>query len=301
LAFGAASKLERRLTLRKIFDELDADGSGELTIDELQDAIENNDFMASFFANKATSIPQLFARMDTDGNGLIDWEEFMTFLWDMENTADISVTEADLLIENNQTSLNKTLDRARKQAKLGLKSWEQLEDEYKNEYVPKREDVWPEVEEDSVDMYGRNLISTQKMAMEVDPDTHPGSISILEMELTDPRVIMAPSNKLFVKSVSDPVVLVSQLMQRKGLDASFQPILSYHVSHTIVRACEKEINLIQQAKNECKEQLEMVGKLILEAEVKQFELKERARRAMFMARLTLSQAGLAPPASSPLM
>ena len=34
--------------------------------------------------------------MDADGSGAIDWDEFMTFLWDMENTADISITEADL-------------------------------------------------------------------------------------------------------------------------------------------------------------------------------------------------------------
>jgi len=103
---------------------------------------------------------------------------------------------------------------------------------------------------------------------------------------------MAPGNKIFVKSTSDANILTSQTLHRKGLDQTFKPTLFHHLSKTIVKACERELDLINQAKNECQDQLEGVGKLVLEAEVKQFDHKERARRAQFMCKLTQSQAGM---------
>ena len=70
----------RVLQLRSIFRGLDFDGSGEIDIDELKDAVKfvaNADTGSPPLIEKPEEIVQLFESMDIDKNGTVDFDEFL--------------------------------------------------------------------------------------------------------------------------------------------------------------------------------------------------------------------------------
>ena len=77
LGIGSTPKLNRRLELRKLFDEIDTDRNGALSIAELHAEIIRNAPLHDFFAAVYAKEEELFAAMDTNGDGVITWEEFM--------------------------------------------------------------------------------------------------------------------------------------------------------------------------------------------------------------------------------
>jgi hypothetical protein len=70
----------RVLQLRAVFNGLDFDGSGELTLEELKEAVDfvskNNDGGPPIFEDPE-KMKQFFKDMDTDGSGAIDFQEFL--------------------------------------------------------------------------------------------------------------------------------------------------------------------------------------------------------------------------------
>jgi len=84
----------RVLQLRAVFNGLDFDGSGELTLEELKEAVDfvskNNDGGPPIFEDPE-KMKQFFKDMDTDGSGAIDFQEFlvgMTSTGDGEGSKD---------------------------------------------------------------------------------------------------------------------------------------------------------------------------------------------------------------------
>ena len=90
----AEAALELRLRLRAIFDQLDHDGDGGVSVGELQRAMRCNNEIARFFASSGSADEgiHLFRRLDRDGNGVISWEEFMAYVASVEAEEDLRVS-----------------------------------------------------------------------------------------------------------------------------------------------------------------------------------------------------------------
>lgn len=63
--------------LRELFDDLDADHSGVLSLDELCQGLRAQGYNLS-----NEEVRQLMAEVDVDGNGYVDFDEFMATLVD---------------------------------------------------------------------------------------------------------------------------------------------------------------------------------------------------------------------------
>ena len=74
----------RVTALAEIYQHMDADGSGELEIDELQKALEG----LCYNEVKAQEILAKFELMDADGSGSIDFEEFAAVMTSEEVSSD---------------------------------------------------------------------------------------------------------------------------------------------------------------------------------------------------------------------
>jgi Ca2+-binding EF-hand superfamily protein len=82
---GDSSEREQQLAfLRAVFDTIDADGSGEITTEELQDAMLRDTTVAELFSGMASRLaPEgsgdpidfLVHQLDTSGDGTISWDE----------------------------------------------------------------------------------------------------------------------------------------------------------------------------------------------------------------------------------
>ena len=94
----AEAALELRLRLRAIFDQLDHDGDGGVSVGELQRAMRCNNEVARFFASSGSADEgiHLFRRLDQDGNGVISWEEFMAYVASVEAEEDQRVSLAPI-------------------------------------------------------------------------------------------------------------------------------------------------------------------------------------------------------------
>ena len=89
--FNATPKVSRRLSSRKIFDSLDVDGSGTISLTELSQAVSTNPSLLSFFSRPhggvvppASSASNLFAQLDSNGDGSVTWFEFLDHLTALE-------------------------------------------------------------------------------------------------------------------------------------------------------------------------------------------------------------------------
>lgn len=63
--------------LRELFDDLDMDHSGVLSLDELSEGLR-----AKGYSLSKEEVQQLMAEVDVDGNGYVDFDEFMATLVD---------------------------------------------------------------------------------------------------------------------------------------------------------------------------------------------------------------------------
>mmetsp|Transcript_57664 Transcript_57664/g.187352 ORF Transcript_57664/g.187352 Transcript_57664/m.187352 type:complete len:820 (-) Transcript_57664:508-2967(-) len=91
--------------MRGIFEEVDADNSGQITWEEFRQFMENPQVQAYFATQQldTSDAPQLFALLDTDGNGSIGMEEFIMGCQKLRGQAKSSDV-ATLLRENKRTS-----------------------------------------------------------------------------------------------------------------------------------------------------------------------------------------------------
>merc|ERR1711865_12904 len=64
--------------LKELFQKMDADGSGDLSLTEVQHALEDQEIRRNSMISKEKA-DELFSNMDQDGSGTIDWEEFRRF------------------------------------------------------------------------------------------------------------------------------------------------------------------------------------------------------------------------------
>eukprot|EP00518_Triparma_eleuthera_P002281 CAMPEP_0182454682 /NCGR_PEP_ID=MMETSP1319-20130603/1209_1 /TAXON_ID=172717 /ORGANISM="Bolidomonas pacifica, Strain RCC208" /LENGTH=458 /DNA_ID=CAMNT_0024652703 /DNA_START=14 /DNA_END=1387 /DNA_ORIENTATION=- len=91
---GATPKLQRRLEIRKIFNTIDNDGSGTVTISEFEQALRDFPSLQKFFASKGDTA-KLFEELDTDGNDEVSWSEFLVFLEKLETEPNTNVSDLD--------------------------------------------------------------------------------------------------------------------------------------------------------------------------------------------------------------
>lgn len=64
--------------LRSLFEQMDADGSGDLSLQEIRVALDDEKIRRSSMISKEKA-DILFAQADEDGSGTIDWEEFRKY------------------------------------------------------------------------------------------------------------------------------------------------------------------------------------------------------------------------------
>ena len=88
-----AAEAELRAKLKKTFDTLDADGSGEISVDEIID------LLGSLDANtKSLNVVEVVRAADTDQSGEIDFDEFFEAMKAPVAFGDNGLTFADLVI-----------------------------------------------------------------------------------------------------------------------------------------------------------------------------------------------------------
>jgi hypothetical protein len=122
--------------IRELFHRMDADGSGEITLDELGD-VDDEVKEELLYVVKADEILDLFNMLDCDGGGTLDIDEFCTGITRMATSgqsvemmtmlkllkmlrADISDMQTDLKLVSSNVRQN-TEDIADIKEKLGLK------------------------------------------------------------------------------------------------------------------------------------------------------------------------------------
>jgi len=66
------------IQLKELFDKMDADGSGDLTLAEVKAALDDSDIRRRSMISKEKA-DDLFSNMDSDSSGVIDWEEFRKY------------------------------------------------------------------------------------------------------------------------------------------------------------------------------------------------------------------------------
>lgn len=66
---------EQKRMLRQWFDALDSDGSGKISVEELEDPM-----LSIGIVNDTREIQEIVSRLDKDSNGQIDFQEFVDFL-----------------------------------------------------------------------------------------------------------------------------------------------------------------------------------------------------------------------------
>ncbi|KUF76246.1 Caltractin [Phytophthora nicotianae] len=66
---------EQKRMLRQWFDALDTDGSGKISVEELEDPM-----LSIGIVNDTREIEQIVSKLDKDSNGQIDFQEFVDFL-----------------------------------------------------------------------------------------------------------------------------------------------------------------------------------------------------------------------------
>jgi len=64
--------------LKEVFDKIDTDGSGSLSVKELKESMNDTDVQA-FLKISPAQVDDAFKKMDADGSGEISWEEFEAF------------------------------------------------------------------------------------------------------------------------------------------------------------------------------------------------------------------------------
>jgi len=77
--FGVGVGAQDWEKVKKLFDEIDTDGSGSISTDELKEALKR--------AGKTPTndqIKKLLEKFDADGNGTLEWDEYATMIkeWD---------------------------------------------------------------------------------------------------------------------------------------------------------------------------------------------------------------------------
>ena len=84
--------IQEKRSLKKWFDQLDRDGSGEIDIDELADPL-----LSAGLAKTVQEVKKLIDQVDEDGSGTIGFTEFLTILRSNNATSKVS--------SNNSTKL----------------------------------------------------------------------------------------------------------------------------------------------------------------------------------------------------
>ncbi|OWZ02387.1 hypothetical protein PHMEG_00026062 [Phytophthora megakarya] len=72
---------EQKRMLRQWFDALDTDGSGKISVEELEDPM-----LSIGIVNDTREIEQIVSKLDKDSNGQIDFQEFVEFLTPHRNS-----------------------------------------------------------------------------------------------------------------------------------------------------------------------------------------------------------------------
>jgi len=94
-------EVQRVLLARKLFKQLDADGSGKLSLDELQSAMDNEQVQEYFRTIDVETAEAnfLFEMLDSNKSGSIDFDEFLNGCLRLQNPA----KALDLLLMTKET------------------------------------------------------------------------------------------------------------------------------------------------------------------------------------------------------
>ena len=84
--------LEREDILRKLFRELDVDGNGTLTVEEIEGALKK----MPLGAVDTAEVLELVHRADVNGDGVVDFEEFVAE-WRNSNSGEAAAHAAKML------------------------------------------------------------------------------------------------------------------------------------------------------------------------------------------------------------
>ena len=78
LIFPRESETQRLDRLRKVFKQMDANGDGKVNVGEFFEAVHSIPDVA--FAFIGMTVKQAVKDADTDGDGVISWEEFLAWM-----------------------------------------------------------------------------------------------------------------------------------------------------------------------------------------------------------------------------
>lgn len=231
MGFQSAPKLERRLQTRKIFDECDTSNRGQLSMNDFCFAMSRSQTVRDYFSGHNADASTIFRSIDTDGDGVISWEEFVNYCSNMDENVETDAVQPGAKAGGEDLADGATTDS--------------------NEHVQDINDP------DAVARF---------LQVEFREDQ---SMIITIMEPGDTRVLVAPKNQLLkLNSTSHAIDVAAEYAHRLNLSPTQHAVLFEHVERAIIKACIQELRMLRVAKRECENEMDSMATMLMEEETK---------------------------------
>jgi hypothetical protein len=204
-------------------------------------AMSRSQTVRDFFAGYNADASTIFRSIDTDGDGIISWEEFVTYCSNVDTDTGSATTTA---AGGTGTTPN-VVNGADAQTTANQ------EDGGGDSVVPDINDP------DAVARY---------LQVEFQEDR---SLIITIMEPGDTRVLVAPKGQLLkLNSTSHAVDVAAAYAHKLNLTPVQHAQLFEHVERAIIKACIQELRMLRVAKRECQNEMDSMATLLMEEENK---------------------------------
>lgn len=128
------------------------------------------------------------------------------------------------------------------------------------------------------------VVERQKMALNIEISQIMGSIHVSILETDDPRVTMAPENKLIVHSNSRVADLVSAYTNERNIseEAHIATLFDF-TERVILKTCQRELRLLDEALEDCSKEVKTMASLVLASEENMMAAIKEKQKSNFVS------------------